>query len=769
MPKGNATYDKYLALSKTAKGRAILDTIAKGEGTERADRNDSYYVGYGGKPFNIANGHPRVKTDLGNGKTTDAAGRYQFLGSTWNNMVRDLGLDPNDFSQDAQDAAAAYYASTSTKAFQKLEEGDYQGMTFELGKKWQAFPINEKGDAIGGKKALYSPEQTKAIYTKKLNEANTAGGTKNEVSKKVVYDKYMKEVGDIQKQKIPDFTKELLIKDINKKYYDGGHAGLINQGLQKEQEKNNKIEALYGKLEDYKNGKLTIDQIEDFKKEIINSGLELPLMNIKTKPGEYLDKNGKLFDNYGKAAIDQEKLLQSINNIKYGVTKGLKPFDTTEFEKVNYVEQVTEPAEEIVKTDEEIKAEEAAKKAAADAEALAKGKAEYEGKVANWDANSIADTFAKDGMFTDPSFKYKPGKAEIPFDALASLGTALVGMAAGNVEINYRDEQISEGMLNYASDLERIKNMGLPPEKEAELNNHLAEMYTTGMNNMVRASAGNRNLVLGNQGQLDSARMQGVIEIANMDLERRDKAMMAYGEVMKYFNEFDTTKAVANNEREYNQIEKQQLAGATVAQNGMEGVLNALQYNRENGPGSANDMYRQLMMFNISGIDQNAKPGEVGSVEYRNAIAAKNTAHLEESEKAEKWRAGLTKEQSYHLNQTMDKEMGFNFNLNRKLTADEYIAKATESLGLPTQEEILYQTTNGTYKVPASPIVEKDSNGQTVVYDPFRINNSNPDTTEDIYKDKQINDAILNQDTDDMNIFNEATTGGYSQRKGYLN
>lgn len=83
---------------------ALLDTIA---GTEAPGYNAMYspdrprrFQGYADHPYSPA----RIKSGPNAGKMSDAAGRYQFLGSTWREEKERLGL--KDFSPESQDLAA---------------------------------------------------------------------------------------------------------------------------------------------------------------------------------------------------------------------------------------------------------------------------------------------------------------------------------------------------------------------------------------------------------------------------------------------------------------------------------------------------------------------------------------------------------------------------------------------------------------------------------------------------------------------------------------
>ncbi len=130
--------DYYESLLNEPNVQRALGTIRAAEGT--AKYANPYSIGFGGRQHSLAQ-HPGVSASFRDnsgrrGKTT-AAGAYQFLGGTWNEMKNALGL--KDFSKKSQDIAAVGLLDRAG-ALGHVMSGNVKGFVNSAKDTWASFP-----------------------------------------------------------------------------------------------------------------------------------------------------------------------------------------------------------------------------------------------------------------------------------------------------------------------------------------------------------------------------------------------------------------------------------------------------------------------------------------------------------------------------------------------------------------------------------------------------------------------------------------------------
>lgn len=145
------SYQDYAQYLSNPNVVAFLAAIADGEGA-------NYNTYYGGGTFNNNGPHPCRTVTAGKYSST-AAGRYQFLCSTWQGLVNNYGL-PNYMSSQNQDIGAIILLS-GLQAIAPLMRGDLQTAIQRANHTWPSLS--------GG------TQQTRT-YAQNLNTYNRNGG-----------------------------------------------------------------------------------------------------------------------------------------------------------------------------------------------------------------------------------------------------------------------------------------------------------------------------------------------------------------------------------------------------------------------------------------------------------------------------------------------------------------------------------------------------------------------------------------------------------------
>lgn len=162
---------KVQAAYKDPAYRDALNMIAASEGTYNQGA-DGYNVRFGGTLISDMSKHPDAVASYRdkNNKTiqSTAAGRYQFIKSTWDDYAEKLGL--KDFSPMSQDLAAIAMMIDKGAA-KDIENGNLTGIVNRLNSTWTSLP----GSAVGAKHhGLRNPAFVAGAY----NQSREARGEK---------------------------------------------------------------------------------------------------------------------------------------------------------------------------------------------------------------------------------------------------------------------------------------------------------------------------------------------------------------------------------------------------------------------------------------------------------------------------------------------------------------------------------------------------------------------------------------------------------------
>lgn len=132
-----ATRKQLEAYAQNPNVRKFLDLIAHTEGTE----GNGYRTAFGGGRLSNLGDHPRYmksfKQQNGKINKTSAAGRYQFLSSTWDSVAKKYGL--NDFGPQSQDLGAIALLAQNG-ALGSILKGDMTTAVRKSGSTWASLP-----------------------------------------------------------------------------------------------------------------------------------------------------------------------------------------------------------------------------------------------------------------------------------------------------------------------------------------------------------------------------------------------------------------------------------------------------------------------------------------------------------------------------------------------------------------------------------------------------------------------------------------------------
>lgn len=157
--------------------KAMLDVIAFAEGTWN---EDGYKTQFTGKKFNDFSDHPRELINYKGLKST-AAGRYQFLSKTWDDIMKG-----EEFTPEKQDEGA-YKLLKRRKMIRPLLKGDIKKALYRGRKEWASFPWSPYGQhAWFAKNDEDKYEVLKDLYWNRLKYYKPSAKIPNDLGEKTL-------------------------------------------------------------------------------------------------------------------------------------------------------------------------------------------------------------------------------------------------------------------------------------------------------------------------------------------------------------------------------------------------------------------------------------------------------------------------------------------------------------------------------------------------------------------------------------------------------
>lgn len=133
--------DELKAARSNPNAQRYLRMLQQAEGTYKGADGNPYAVAFGGETIADLSKHPKVLREFkqtdGKANKTSAAGAYQFLGSTWDDVAGKLGLQ--DFGPESQDLAALELIRRNG-SLQDVLAGNFDKAVQRDGRTWASLP-----------------------------------------------------------------------------------------------------------------------------------------------------------------------------------------------------------------------------------------------------------------------------------------------------------------------------------------------------------------------------------------------------------------------------------------------------------------------------------------------------------------------------------------------------------------------------------------------------------------------------------------------------
>lgn len=195
--------------------------------------------------------------------------------------------------------------------------------------------------------------------------------------------------------------------------------------------------------------------------------------------------------------------------------------------------------------------------------------------------------------------------------SLIGLATGAVGLGAALKDVDIpKDPKLGPAFQQRLEESKRLAQQGLTPSELAKAHNDLDSSYATGIENIVRGSAGNRAQFLAGLGGLDVARQSALTDIAVADAQMQRQNQQKYDSMMMMNEQYEAARESKYQNAKFQQSQSNKQAGAQLAGAGISMVADAIgsrqvdRYNKIKTEKMLMDMGYKTDKFGNSGQDQ---------------------------------------------------------------------------------------------------------------------------------------------------------------------
>jgi len=150
--------------------------------------------------------------------------------------------------------------------------------------------------------------------------------------------------------------------------------------------------------------------------------------------------------------------------------------------------------------------------------------------------------------------------------SLIGLATGVVGLGQALKEVDIpKDPKLGPAFQQRLEESKRMAQQGLTPSELAKAHNELDSSYATGIENIVRGSAGNRAQFMAGLGGLDVARQSALMDIAVADAQMQRQNQEKYDGMMMMNEQYEAARTSKYNNAKFEQEMMNKQAGAALA------------------------------------------------------------------------------------------------------------------------------------------------------------------------------------------------------------